>query len=279
MIIKTRLTNTNDFANQRQLQWLHLKDPTETEMHQVLTEYDFPADFITNALDPYEVSRTEEYTNKKGEKVRLHIFLYPLKDEAADIKDQYRVASLSMIEFKTCVVTACRDDIPFISELQDKSAIAIDGQLTPFTFTMSLFWKISQHYIDILTEMNEKIYDLETEVTYSTSNDILYQLIGLNKGLIYFASAIEGNQMILEHLEMELKEEDSVHGSDDILIRMNRIEQHQASVMIKNSQILIEKLSSMLSYVISNNMNQIMKILTSFTIILTIPTIVGGMWG
>ncbi|MFM1565203.1 CorA family divalent cation transporter [Helcococcus ovis] len=41
----------------------------------------------------------------------------------------------------------------------------------------------------------------------------------------------------------------------------------------------MEKLSDLYSNVISNNMNTIMKVLTSVSIVMTVPTIIGGLWG
>lgn len=291
MIIKTMLSKLAVAAdedreysetNYKQLEWIHLKSPTADEIHSVYSHYDFPVDFITAALDPYEVSRTEEYINGKGEKIRLHVFLYPINDLAEDAKDQYKIASLSIIEFKDGIITAGVGDLPFITALQEEPYLDIDGPLTPFTFTMSLFWIISQRYIEMLMEIDDNIHELETKVAFSTSNDILFQLIGLNKGLVYFASAIEGNKEILHHLEREYDEQTDHHDQADdpsALIRTIRIEQHQASVMIENSHKIMDKLTVMLTNLINNNMNQIMKNLTTITIMFTIATVTSGLWG
>jgi magnesium transporter len=42
---------------------------------------------------------------------------------------------------------------------------------------------------------------------------------------------------------------------------------------------LVEQMNQTFSAIVSNNLNNIMKILTSLTIILTIPTIVGSIYG
>jgi magnesium transporter len=49
--------------------------------------------------------------------------------------------------------------------------------------------------------------------------------------------------------------------------------------MVKESTEMIDHLSEVFSSVISNNLNNIMKFLTSFSIVLTIPTIIGSFWG
>ena len=53
----------------------------------------------------------------------------------------------------------------------------------------------------------------------------------------------------------------------------------QAEVMVTESSKMIDQLSEVFSSVIANNLNNIMKVLTSITIVLTIPTIIAGFWG
>ena len=54
---------------------------------------------------------------------------------------------------------------------------------------------------------------------------------------------------------------------------------NQAVTMIENDMAVIDKLNDMLSNVISNNLNDVMKRLTVITIIMTVPTITAGLWG
>lgn len=49
--------------------------------------------------------------------------------------------------------------------------------------------------------------------------------------------------------------------------------------MVERSTLMLDKLSDLYTNVINNNLNEVMKILTSVTILMTIPTIVGGIWG
>lgn len=271
---------TKNYNNQMQyLYWTHLDHPKQEELEKVRTQYDFPTDFIHGTLDPYEVSRTDEFINDEGEKFVMHVFLYPIVDAVSSNKDRYQVSSLTIIQFEDQVITLSNTTIPFIESWLKVDGFEIENQLTGFTFTMALFWKISQKYIEILIEIDKTILELEQKVSYSTDNEILYQLIGINKGLIYFGSAIDGNQHILEHMERNLDGNEKTEERRDTMIRNVKIEQHQASVMIDNLQDVTEKLSNMLSNVISNNMNQIMKFLTAVSILLTIPNIIGALWG
>ena len=53
----------------------------------------------------------------------------------------------------------------------------------------------------------------------------------------------------------------------------------QALVLVDESDEMISHLSEVFSNVISNNMNYIMKFLTALTVVLTIPQLIGSIWG
>jgi len=57
------------------------------------------------------------------------------------------------------------------------------------------------------------------------------------------------------------------------------IETEQAKTTARIRLKLVEQMNQTFSAIISNNLNNIMKILTSLTIILTIPTIIGSIYG
>ena len=62
-------------------------------------------------------------------------------------------------------------------------------------------------------------------------------------------------------------------------LRDVNVELHQASGMVHELKQLNEKVSDILSNVVNNNMNQVMRVLTVWSIILTIPTIITSAWG
>lgn len=57
------------------------------------------------------------------------------------------------------------------------------------------------------------------------------------------------------------------------------IETEQSRTTARIQLKLVEQMNQTFSAIVSNNLNNIMKILTSLTIILTIPTIIGSLYG
>lgn len=106
-----------------------------------------------------------------------------------------------------------------------------------------------------------------------------YALININKGLVYLSTAVYNNANTLSRINQYINQlENDTRYHERVLNRV-QIEMNQAVTMIENDMAVIDKLNDMLSNVISNNLNDVMKRLTVITIIMTVPTITAGLWG
>src|SRR5699024_9416680 len=102
--------------------------------------------------------------------------------------------------------------------------------------------------------------------------------MNLNKALVFFNSAINNDRDVLEHLKEQFNQLD-IEDNDLQHLRDVNDESHQARGMVHEWKQLNEKESDSLSNVVNNNMNQVMRVLTVWSIILTIPTIITSAWG
>ena len=99
----------------------------------------------------------------------------------------------------------------------------------------------------------------------------------LQESLVRFEIALEENDKVIAAIsqtEAFNKNEDLREWQRDI-----QIESHQAKKMVIQEARMLNQLNNTFSSIISNNLNVTMKILTSLTIILTVPTIISGLWG
>jgi magnesium transporter len=94
---------------------------------------------------------------------------------------------------------------------------------------------------------------------------------------VYFTTSLRSNEAVLQKLlrtkAMRMYEEDEELLEDVI------VENKQASEMARIYTDILTGMMDAFTSVISNNLNRVMKLLTSLTIILSIPTIVGSFWG
>ncbi|EMK3910273.1 magnesium transporter CorA family protein, partial [Listeria monocytogenes] len=114
--------------------------------------------------------------------------------------------------------------------------------------------------------------NLEIQIKQSMKNEQLYAFMAVQKSLVFFATALQSNKAILdkmEDVEHFMQQEDNHDLLRDVII-----ENKQAIAMTDTYTQIISGMSDVFSSVISNNLNIVMKFLTSFTIILSLPTIV-----
>ena len=103
-------------------------------------------------------------------------------------------------------------------------------------------------------------------------NKELIQLLGLEKSLVYFSTSLKGNEVTLEKILrgriIKLYEEDQ-DLLEDVLVEVK-----QAIEMCNIYTSILSGTMDAFASVISNNLNIVMKILASVTIVMSIPTIV-----
>ena len=102
-------------------------------------------------------------------------------------------------------------------------------------------------------------------------------MIDIQKSLINFKIAIKENKPVLKSI-FDLENLSHLNTKDELLHDL-LVENKQAEIMIEKSTMLIDKLSDLFTNLVNYNLNTIMKVLTSITIVMTIPTIIGGLWG
>ena len=108
-------------------------------------------------------------------------------------------------------------------------------------------------------------------------NKELLKLLNLEKSLVYFTTSLKSNEVVMEKTLrgkiIKLYEEDEELLEDAI------IENKQAIEMSKIYSDILNGTMDAYASIISNNLNGVMKMLTSITIILAIPTLIASLWG
>ena len=100
----------------------------------------------------------------------------------------------------------------------------------------------------------------------------------LEKSLVYFSTSLKGNEMVMEKL---LRQHSILqqYPDDNELLEDVIIENKQAIEMCTIYRDIINGTTDAFASIISNNLNITMKVLTSLTAVLSIPTIVASLWG
>jgi magnesium transporter len=108
-------------------------------------------------------------------------------------------------------------------------------------------------------------------------NKELIQLLDLEKSLVYFSTSLRGNEIVLE--KMLKLDAIKKYPEDEDLLEDVIIENKQAIEMANIYSNILSGMMDAFASVISNNLNIVMKFLTSVTIVLTIPTMIASFFG
>lgn len=144
-------------------------------------------------------------------------------------------------------------------------------------FIFQILYGIAQDYIRYLTYINKDLDKFENKMLKSMSNKELLKMMTFEKTMVYFNASVKGNQVVLEKLNkgkvLPLYDED-----EDIL-EDTLIENRQAIEMIQTYSEILNGIVEMFGTVVSNNLNTVMKWLTSITLVISVPTMIASFLG
>ena len=240
--------------------WISVIDPTETEISDLEDDLGIDRDYVRAALDEEEPSRIES-----DDGVTLIVVDYPVA-ETDNNPDRTLLYSTTPMSKENSVV----EDI-------SKGVVkGIQTNLkTRFVFTILL--RIAARYLQYLKQIDKIQSYVEGTLHKSMQNKGLIQLLGLEKSLVFFSTSLKANEAVLEKLMrgryIKLYEEDQ-DLLDDVLIEVR-----QAIEMTNIYSNILSTTMDTFASIISNNLNIVMKRMTTLTIIIAVPTIVFSFYG
>lgn len=249
--------------------WVNLTYPSEDELNTVATTLNVEPAFLRAALDEEETSRVDV---EEGQ--TLIIIDVPSVEKADAVV--YSTLPLGIIVTQKHIITVCLKESSIIKDFEDGLVKNAETQKRT-SFILYLLLQVAKRFLQYLKQI-DKIYNyMERQLYKSQRNKELIQLLDLEKSLVYFNTSLKANEVTLEKILrgriITLYEED--HDLlEDVLIEVR-----QAIEMANIYSSIISGMMDAFASVISNNLNVIMKVLTSITILLTIPNIVFGFYG
>ncbi len=256
--------------------WIKCVDPSQEEIDLLKTKYGIPTDYIYDALDPYESARGENILQMKDGTAALIMLLYPVEVKYHDYPT-FETRPISMICKDNTVITVTKDDADFFETPLKDREFRIQEAESAESLVLELAWKISQRYIETVKILAQQRITLENSLRNDTDADSLYQVMSIQKGNLNLEDGIDQNRPVIDELRRSPKMYTSEHTEE--LIHDLIVENRQGQYMVSKSSRMVQQLSQTYQNVISTNLNVVMKVQTSISIILVLPTIVAGYWG
>ena len=253
--------------------WINLVNPSESEISKVCEGINIQEDFIRDALDYEEKARIDK---EEDDDTTLFIVDVPIIEKNED-NDIYTTMPLGMI--------VVRDDY-FLTVSLKKNKIIEDFEKKKVKnfqtykktrFIFQILYLNSSYYLSYLKQINKETEIAEYILKNSMKNKELLKLLSLEKGLVYFTTSLKSNELIMEKTMrgkiVKLYDEDEEILEDAITENKQAIEMSQIYSNILNGTM------DAYASIISNNLNGVMKFLTSITIVLAVPTMISSFWG
>ena len=263
-------TETREFEKGN---WINMVSPSEEEIKEICTNINIQENFIRYALDPEEKARIDI---EDDDNTILFIIDTPITEIEAGAK-VYSTTPIGVIFVRDdYILTVSLNKNPILEELEKKK---IKNIITykKSRMLLQLFYSNSEMFLHLLRKLNKETEIAENVLKNSMKNKELLKLLSLEKGLVYFTTSLKANEVVMEKTMrgtlIKLYDEDEDILEDAI------IENKQAIEMAKIYRDILTGTMDAYASIISNNLNGVMKYLTSITIILAIPTMIASYWG
>lgn len=250
--------------------WVNVINPDEKEINGLIEDFALEPDFLRAALDEEESSRIETEDDNT-----LIIIDAPVA-EKNESGVSYSTLPIGILVTKTNVITVCLRENPIISEFSEGVIKGVQTELRT-QFVLRIMLRVATRYLQFLKQIDKLSSSLEKQLRKSMKNKELIQLLDIQKSLVYFSTSLKADETTLEKLMrgryIKLYEEDQ-DLLEDVLIEIKQA--------IEMSNIYLNILSGTMdafASVISNNLNIVMKVLASVTIVISIPNIIAGFYG
>lgn len=253
--------------------WIHMVSPSDEEIKIVCENINIQEDFIRYALDPEEKARIDV---EDDDNTILFIIDTPIMEIESGAKI-YSTMPIGVIFVRDdYIITVSYSKNPILEEFT-KRRIKTVVTYKKSRMLLQLFYSNSEMFLNMLKKLNKETEIAENVLKNSMKNKELLKLLSLEKSLVYFTTSLKSNEVVMEKTMrgnlIKLYDEDEDILEDAI------IENKQAIEMAKIYRDILTGTMDAYASIISNNLNGVMKYLTSITIILAIPTMIASYWG
>lgn len=253
--------------------WVNADCPTAEELDFLVRQFQVPVQFINDISDADERPRME-----MDDDWQMIIIRIPC--QVADRSVPYMTVPLGIILSGQVLITICHFKTDLLNDFinhKKRKNISI-GSFYDFFLRMHI--STSVWYLKHLKQINNQIRVAENELDKSVKNKELQNLLKIEKSLVFFVTSMKGNTILLAKVKMSPLGKGS--RGDDLIAELLEDAETEIQQALEMANIYSDILSGMMdayASIISNNLNAIMKRLTSISIILMIPTLIASLYG
>jgi magnesium transporter len=252
--------------------WVNILPPfKQEEFTEIADKLDVPIEFLQDSLDIDERPRFEISDN-----VKMIVIKTPTENNSFNDSDAY------YITIPICIILT-HHQIVTVNSFENG---AIKKFLNTFQnrhpdkrnmMVLKIFEKVTQAFIEYLKEINHRRNILEQRLYEANRNEELFELMRIQKSLVYLVTALRSNELLLIKMErtnmLGLTEDEREFLADQI------VDMSQALEMANIYTNILSSTLDAFASIIANNQNVVLKRLAGITIILQFPVLVASIYG
>ncbi|MFX1533680.1 MAG: magnesium transporter CorA family protein [Promethearchaeota archaeon] len=249
--------------------WIMMIDPSKEDLVQLGKNMDIPYEDLEDALDEDERPRLEIETD-----IALYKTVFRVPTDLEQEDRETTTNPVVVILYKNHIIQIFSEPITYKKFKPTTKRLRSQTPLTIFLEFLAILVKSYELAVDIL---DEKIHEAEEEIFQTIHSESILNVFGLSKDAIYLGASLRGNVKVyrqLSRLKMFREDEEALEDLDDLSIDLE-----QQNELMGIYRQLIEGSLDAYASVISNNQNELLKVLTSISFVLMIPTLIASLYG
>lgn len=249
--------------------WVNVVCPDEDDLKFLTQDLKIPEEFFEDISDTDERPRTET-----SDKWRLTILRIPMQSDEQGVP--FTTVPIGLITKDDVMVSVCYHQTEIISDFIQhtrKRNITVNNKMD---MVLRILYSSAYWFLRYLKVINNEVANAEKDLEKSIRNEDLLRLMRLQKTLVYFNTSIRGNEVMIGRLRSIFQDVNSV---DMDLLENVIIELKQAHSTVNIYSDTLTSTMDAFASIISNNVNAIMKRMTSLSITLMIPTLIASFYG
>ena len=250
--------------------WVNVVCPNNDDFEFLTKTLNVPESFLDDIADTDERPRTDTEGNWL-----LTILRIPVQNKQNGSLP-FATVPIGIITNNEIIVSVCyhnTDLLPDFIEHTRRKGIVVRNKLD---LILRLIYSSAVWFLKYLKQINNEVAHAEKALEKSIRNEDLLRLMKLEKSMVYFNTSIRGNEVMLTKLQSIFQEPVYM---DNELVEDVETELKQAHLTVNIYSDILTGTMDAFASIISNNVNTIMKRMTSISIILMVPTLIASFYG
>ncbi|BAP86481.1 CorA-like Mg2+ transporter protein [Paucilactobacillus hokkaidonensis JCM 18461] len=256
-----------------QTKWIRVHQPDDQDRQSLINDFEVTTEMLNYAIDPDERARVE---SDEAAKITLLIFDVFVADMNSS---KPQTAPVGIMFTADNLITFTNDQTIFVTDLISQQLERTDHDLEEIEtvdLILPVLYQLSTAYFAPIRSADKQRLNIQRSLEKRTERSAIASFMNLETGLVYIVTSLNTDAALLQELRRRSSNlsQSQLELLDDVII-----EAKQGLEMAQTTSDIIERVSNAYSKVLDSNLNNTMRFLTIYSIVLTVPASVFGFFG